>query len=276
MLICPVCSRPLAPEEGALRCQAGHSFDLAANGYCNLMTGRKAGRFIGDDREMVLARRRFLESGAYEALRDVVCAAALDLTGACPRFRLLDAGCGEGYYTSAVTAAAEETGRLEEAVGLDISKSATRYAAGRDKHTRYVTASSYRMPIADGSADLILSLFAPSPAGEFQRILTPGGTVLQCVPGAEHLWELKQAVYDEPYRNREEKHRLAGFAEYDLLRVEYPFTLDSAERIRDLFAMTPYARRTPRQGLERLEKLDRLEVTFSFLLLICRPSALDS
>ena len=270
MLICPVCSRPLAPEEGALRCQAGHSFDLAANGYCNLMTGRKAGRFIGDDREMVLARRRFLESGAYEALRDVVCAAALDLTGACPRFRLLDAGCGEGYYTSAVTAAAEETGRLEEAVGLDISKSATRYAAGRDKHTRYVTASSYRMPIADGSADLILSLFAPSPAGEFQRILTPGGTVLQCVPGAEHLWELKQAVYDRPYPNREDKHRLEGFVQTDRRKLIYTWDLNSPEQIRDLFSMTPYVHRTPQESMTRLLALRHLTVTLSFLLLTWR------
>ena len=270
MLICPVCSRSLAPEEGALRCHAGHSFDLAANGYCNLLTGSKAGRFIGDDREMVLARRRFLESGAYESLREAVCSAALNLTETCSRFRLLDAGCGEGYYTSAVTAAAAKTGRLEEAVGLDISKSATRYAAGRDKHTRYVTANSYRMPVADGCADLILTLFAPAPAGEFRRVLAPGGAVLQCVPGAEHLWELKQAVYDRPYPNREDKHRLDGFLQADRQKLIYTRDLDSPEQIRDLFSMTPYVHRTPQESMTRLLSLKRLSVTFSFLLLTWR------
>ncbi|MBR4742958.1 MAG: methyltransferase domain-containing protein [Oscillospiraceae bacterium] len=276
MLICPVCSAPLAEAGRTLRCPAGHSFDLAASGYCNLLTGSRNGAFMGDDREMVAARRRFLESGAYAPLREALCRLLVSLTEGRSGLSLLDAGCGEGYYTRAAAAALSGAGRLSRAVGADISKAATRYAAGRDRSVRYVTANTYRLPIADGCADLILSLFAPAPADEFRRVLAPDGLVIRAVPGADHLWELKEAVYDEPYRNREEKHRLAGFDECDRLRVEYPFTLDSAERIRDLFAMTPYARRTPRQGLERLEKLDRLEVTFSFLLLVCRPAALDS
>ena len=276
MLICPVCSGPLTEAGRVLKCPDGHSFDLAASGYCNLLTGSRGGRFIGDDREMVAARRRFLESGAYAPLKDAMCRLLLFLTEGHEGLRLLDAGCGEGYYTQAAAAVLAETGRLDAAVGADISKAATRYAAGRDRSVRYVTASSYRLPIADGAADLVLSLFAPAPAEEFRRVLAPDGLVIRAVPGADHLWELKQAVYDEPYRNREDKHRLPGFAERERIRVEYPFTLDSAERIRDLFAMTPYAKRTPREGLERLEKLDRLDVTFSFLLLVCRPAALDS
>ena len=272
MLICPVCSAPLAEAGGALKCPDGHSFDLAASGYCNLLTGSRNGKFIGDDREMVAARRRFLESGAYAPLRDALCARLLAMTEGRAGLSLLDAGCGEGYYPRAAAAALAGAGRLLQAVGTDISKSATRYAAGRDRAVRYVTANSYHLPVADGAVDLILSLFAPAPAEEFLRILAPGGLVIRAVPGADHLWELKQAVYDEPYRNREEKHRLPGFAERDRVRVEYPFTLDSPDRIRDLFAMTPYARRTPRQGLERLEKLERLDVTFSFLLLTCEPA----
>ena len=272
MLICPVCAMPLTETGRTLKCPTGHSFDLAANGYCNLLTGSRSGKFIGDDREMVAARRRFLGSGAYAPLRDDLCRLLLSLTEGRAGLSMLDAGCGEGYYTRAAAAALSEAGRLRRAVGSDISKTATRYAAGRDPAVRYVTANSYRLPIADASADLILSLFAPAPAEEFRRILAPDGLVIRAVPGADHLWELKQAVYDEPYRNLEEKHRLPGFDEWDRVRVEYPFTLDSPDRIRDLFAMTPYARRTPRQGLERLEKLERLEVTFSFLLLVCAPS----
>ncbi len=276
MLICPVCSSPLAKTGQALRCPAGHSFDLAASGYCNLLTGTRNGKYMGDDREMVSARRRFLESGAYAPLRDALCSLLLSLTEGRTGLSMLDAGCGEGYYTRAAALALADAGRLCDAVGTDISKAATRYAAGRDRFVRYVTANSYRLPIADRSADLILSLFAPAPAEEFRRILAPDGLVIRAVPGADHLWELKEAVYDEPYRNREEKHYLPGFAERDRIRVEYPFTLDSPNAIRDLFTMTPYARRTSRQGMERLEKLERLDVTFSFLLIPCAPAVLDS
>ena len=276
MLICPVCADPLEESGQALKCPNGHSFDMAASGYCNLLTGSRNGKYIGDDRDMVAARRRFLETGAYAPLRDSLCSLLLSLTEARTGLSLLDAGCGEGYYTRAAAGALAEAGRLWQAVGTDISKAATRYAAGRDRSVRYVTANSYHLPVADSSSDLILSLFAPAPAAEFRRILAPGGQVIRAVPGSDHLWELKQAVYDEPYRNREEKHRLPGFAERERVRVEYPFSLDSSDSIRDLFAMTPYSRRTPRQGLERLEKLERLDVTFSFLLLVCEPSALDS
>lgn len=276
MLICPVCSAPLTEADSSMRCPNGHSFDLASSGYCNLLTGNRNGKFIGDDRDMVAARRRFLESGAYAPLRDALCRLLLSLTEERAGLSLLDAGCGEGYYTRAAAGALAEAGRLKQAVGADISKAATRYAAGRDRSVRYVTANSYRLPVADGTADLILSLFAPAPAEEFLRILAPRGLVVRAVPGADHLWELKQAVYDEPYRNREEKHRLAGFTERDRIRVEYPFVLDSPVAIRDLFSMTPYARRTSREGMERLERLEQLHVTFSFLLLTYEPSVLDS
>ncbi len=276
MLICPVCAAPLTEADRAMRCPNGHSFDLAASGYCNLLTGSRSGKYIGDDRDMVAARRRFLESGAYALLRDALCRLLLSLTEGRDGLSLLDAGCGEGYYTRAAAAALRDAGRLKQAVGTDISKAATRYAAGRDRSVRYVTANSYRLPVADGAADLILSLFAPAPAEEFLRVLSPRGLVIRAVPGADHLWELKQAVYDEPYRNREEKHQLAGFDERDRVRVEYPFALDSPGAIRDLFAMPPYAKRTPREGLDRLERLERLDVTFSFLLLVCGPSVLDS
>ena len=276
MLICPVCADPLKESGRTLKCPNGHSFDLAASGYCNLMTGSRNGKYIGDDREMVAARRRFLETGAYAPLRDALCRLLLSLTDDRAGLSLLDAGCGEGYYTRAAAGALVEAGRLRQAVGADISKAATRYAAGKDSIVRYVTANSYRLPVADRSADLILSLFAPAPAEEFRRILAPGGHVIRAVPGADHLWELKQAVYDEPYRNREEKHLLPGFIEQARIRVEYPFSLDSSDAIRDLFSMTPYVRRTPRQGLERLAELERMAITFSFLLIVCEPSALDS
>lgn len=275
MLICPVCSLPLSQSGSSLRCQSGHSFDLAASGYCNLLTGSKDGKYIGDNKDMVAARRRFLESDTYAPLRDAlagqVCEYARAGFGGLAGLNVLDAGCGEGYYTRAVAAALEGSGRLGQMIGVDISKSATQYAAKRDKLTRYITASSYHLPVADCCADLILSLFAPAPAEEFRRVLRPEGRVIQVAPGSEHLWELKEAVYDRAYPNREDKHTLEGFRLTDRRKLTFPCRLESKDLIQALFAMTPYAHRTPKEGLERLSGLSSLTTTLSFVILTFAP-----
>lgn len=266
MLICPVCASPLTEKGRAFCCEKGHSFDIAAEGYCNLLTGSKAGQFIGDNKEMVAARRSFLQQGLYEPLQKAVCkvvSGLLTQSGV-----VLDAGCGEGYYTGAVARYLKDIGCRAEVYGMDISKTATRYAAKRDKLSRYFTASSYHLPLEERSVDVIMSLFAPVPAEEFSRILAPGGKVLQVVPGAEHLWELKQAVYEEPYRNREDKHTLAGFTELERRELTYRGLLEGSQQIRALFDMTPYAHRTPAEGKKKLESLDHLEVTMSFVLIV--------
>ena len=110
MLICPNCGLELTRHNNTMRCEKGHSFDIAAAGYCNLLTGSKPGDFIGDSKEMVAARRRFLDTGAYEPLRSALCKTVLKYApeGA---VSVLDAGCGEGYYTAAVLAALLEAGK---------------------------------------------------------------------------------------------------------------------------------------------------------------------
>ena len=233
MLCCPNCGQPLKKTDRTFCCPKRHSFDISASGYCNLLLSSRSGDRVGDEKQMVMARRRFLDRGYYQQLA--------------------------------------ERGLLSQMIGIDISKSATQYAAKRDARTQYVTASAYQMPIIAHSADLVVSLFAPTPAQEFSRVLRPDGAVLCVVPGEMHLWELKCAVYDTPYRNREEKHRLDGFALTDCTHVEYQVTIDRPEDIRTLFAMTPYSHRTPAEGKRRLEALESLTVTLSFALLTFRP-----
>lgn len=275
MLICPHCGAPLIREERVLRCENGHSYDIARSGYCNLLQSSKSGDHTGDSKEMVAARRQFLDRGYYAGLADGICERAAQLAGT-RAVRLVDAGCGEGYYTRRMAQQLDERGLLAQCVGVDISKSATQYAAKRDGRTQYVTGSVYHMPLADSCADLVCSIFAPTPPEEFARVLRPDGAVLCVVPGAEHLWELKCAVYDTPYKNCEEKHRLDGFELAEQRKIEYPIHLSDPADIRTLFAMTPYAHRTPRSGLERLHALKELDVTVSFLLLTFRPAAQDA
>lgn len=266
MLICPTCGAPLVREGQALRCIKGHSYDIARSGYCNLLQTSKPGDSTGDSREMVIARRQFLDHGYYAGLAEGICAQAVKLAAG-RSICVIDAGCGEGYYTRQLAQQLHENAQLTQCVGIDISKSATQYAARRDSHTQYVTGSAYHMPIADACADMICSIFAPTPAEEFRRVLRPDGAVLCVVPGAAHLWELKCAIYDTPYKNCEEKHHMDGFHMAEQRKIEYRIHLDNGEDIATLFAMTPYAHRTPRNGLERLHALKKIDVTVSFLLL---------
>lgn len=266
MLICPNCAMPLTKQDKAMKCEKNHSFDIASAGYCNLLVGSKPGDFIGDSKEMVMARRRFLDSGAYETLRSALCAMVLD-EAPDKAAAVLDAGCGEGYYTGAVARALKDSGRELTMVGADISKSATAYAAKRDKLSRYITANSYKLPVKSGSADIILSLFAPAPAAEFARILAPGGKVIMAVPGTEHLWELKQAIYDEPYKNDEDKHSLEGFRLSRREKLSYKARVEGKENVQALFSMTPYIHRTGKESMDRLRAIDNIELTLSFVLL---------
>lgn len=270
MLICPNCGRALVRQDRTMRCENRHSFDIAASGYCNLLTTSRSGDKVGDAKEMVIARREFLDRGYYRRLSEAVCGRVQELCNG-NELRAVDAGCGEGYYTREIAKTLDSGRTLSEMIGLDISKAATQYAAKRDRITQYITASSYNMPIEDHSADIIFSIFAPTPAEEFARVLKPDGAVLCVVPGEMHLWELKCAVYDTPYKNREEKHRLDGFRLDDIRHVEYKTEIDRPEDIRTLFAMTPYSHRTPAEGKKRLNELKALDVTLSFVLLTFRP-----
>lgn len=263
MLICPNCGSELTKTESAFICPNRHSFDIASSGYCNMLLSSKSGDFKGDSREMVMARRSFLDSGTYEPLRNAVCKEAVRLAPA----RIVDAGCGEGYYTRAVAEALQHSGCLDTIIGADIAKSATQYAAKRDKITTYITASCFHIPIKNESTDLVLSLFAPSASDEFSRILKADGHVLQVVPGEEHLFELKEAIYDTPYKNHEEKHRLSGFELIKRDKLTYTSFINSHELIKALFLMTPYCHRTPKEGIARLNALKSINLTLSFLLL---------
>ncbi len=258
---CPVCGAPLTREARSLRCPAGHSYDLAKEGYVNLLpANHRHSASPGDDREMVAARTRFLDGGWYAPLRETLCTLADRACGADPV--LLDAGCGEGYYTAALCAALwHHDGRT---AGVDLSKAAARKAAKRCADAEIAVSSVYRLPVRDASVDLLVNCFSPLAAEEFARVLKPGGHFLYVVPGPKHLWELKSVLYDAPYENEEKREDYPGFRLAGVEPVETSFTLYDAESIQALFHMTPYTWKTPKHGAERLAQRSELTVTAQF------------
>lgn len=260
---CPVCAAPLTREAHAYRCPAGHSYDIAKEGYTYLLPpNQKHSAAPGDDKGMAAARREFLSKGYYAPLLNTISSQILSHSGDSPV--ILDTGCGEGYYTAGIYQALLTAGKQPRMAGTDISKSILRIAAKREKGIEFAVASSYHLPLADECADILLNCFSPLALEEFQRVLKPGGYFLYVVPGAEHLWELKQVLYDQPYPNEEKETPYEGFSYEAIVPVDSVITLPCQADIQSLFQMTPYYWKTPKEGAARLAALDSLTTRISF------------
>ena len=258
--VCPVCRAPLTADGGSFRCPDGHCYDISGTGYVNLLRSSSAGNH-GDDRLMVRARREFLDRGFYAPLADALSALAAESAG--PGDRILDAGCGEGYYTRRMAAASGAV-----TAGVDVSKAAVAAAAKRDRSLLAAVASAADLPVGDGSVDLLTSVFAPVFAGEFRRVLRPGGRLIRVVPGERHLWELKTLVYDRPYENPAPVPELEGFCTESIRRVEYELALCDNAALRQLFMMTPYYYKTGRADQAKLEAATELTTRVEFVVIV--------
>ncbi|MBQ4574538.1 MAG: methyltransferase domain-containing protein [Clostridia bacterium] len=268
VFICPICSLPLTTDGRRCFCGSGHSFDMASEGYVNLLRpGEARAKIPGDNKKMVAARRSFFEGGYYEVLRDrLIKLAAAELPEGAQL--TVDVGCGEGYYTGALADALAQKGC--RTVGFDASKFAVKAAAKRYKNVSFAAALCGAMPFAEASADLITNVFAPLDLNELMRIAKDGAPFIYAVPTPRHLFELKEVLYEKPYLNKRENSEYDGF---DFIRREECSTvirLRSGEDISNLFAMTPYYWRTPREAAERLYKLNELTVEIGFDFLIYR------
>lgn len=264
---CPICGDALRAEGRSLRCGKNHSFDRARSGYVHLLpSNRQNAKLPGDNPEMVRARRNFLTKGYYSHLLETLTNA---VNGCLPeRGVLLDAGCGEGYYTSGIRTALSETITDSHFYGVDIAKSACDLAARNDKVTEFAVGSVFHLPVLEGSCDVVLSIFAPYCGEEFQRVLKHGGHLIMAIPAARHLWQLKAAVYEKPYENEVKDYALDGFAFIGKHTAEKSIQLECAQDIADLFSMTPYAYRTSPQQRQRLAALETLTTETAFEVLV--------
>lgn len=269
LFVCSVCKKELTVNGKNYRCQNNHSFDAARSGYINLLTSdRMNKKNPGDNKLMVNARSRFLDSGYYSHLRDCLSAAVSEVAenGSI----LLDAGCGEGYYTSGIYENAYKNNIELKAAGIDISKFAADKAAKRIKNIEFAVASVFHIPFADNSCDILVNVFAPLCLEEYMRVLRVGGYMIMAIPGKMHLWELKQAVYEKPYKNNPKDEEIEGFEFVRKLLAKKTILLKSNEDIIDLFAMTPYFYNTKPEDREKLTLLDKLETQTEFEVLIYR------
>jgi len=264
-LACPLDGGALQRHGTSWRCAAGHSFDIASQGYTHLLpVQNKRSRDPGDSKEMIAARRRFLEAGVYQPIADAVAEATLADLAPGTTTRCLDAGCGEGYYLRQLAAAANQHGHALALLGLDISKWAVLAAAKQDGHTiQWVVGSNANLPVLPGTLDRVLCMFGFPVYPEFARVLKPGGLLLQVDAGPDHLRELREIIYPSLKPERPAAPTApAGFTALPAAEpVRYTLTLSSPAQIADLLVMTPHLYRASAEGRARAAALESLSLT---------------
>ncbi len=285
---CPVCQETLNNIERSLVCVNNHHFDRHKKGYVNLLLSQhKNSKNPGDNSEMVKGRRAFLAAGHYQAFADHITQLVNDIwtsneevnNTACSTgssLCIVDAGCGEGFYTSQLPRVFSET-ISAQIYGLDISKPAIQ-AAANNKSIEWAVASNHRLPFPDDSIDMLISIFSPINNEEFLRVLKPHGYVVYAASGDHHLDRLRSIIYNTVNSYSSEKHSdyfSDSFTLIKTLNVQVPIQLNDHESIMQLVNMTPHAHRIPKAGYERLLATHQLQDTGDFKIYLYQKMNLN-
>ena len=264
-ILCPLDGTLLTHINKQWQCENKHSFDIARQGYVNLLGVQdKKSKDPGDSKEMITARSSFLNHGFYAPIAQKIKDILLHQQAKNSQtISVLDAGCGEGYYLDYIhkNLSSHTAPNTLDFSGVDISKWAVMAAAKRNKKCRWFVASNKSLPFPDQSFDFIICGFGFPVWNEFTRLLKPSGQVIMIDPGKNHLHELKSIIYKE-VREKPEKEEIQNTLH--LLKkdkLSFKIRLQTQDQISSLFSMTPHLFRAPKEGKESLLKLNTLELT---------------
>lgn len=321
LFICPLCQSPLKPAADTWCCdgslhpkQTAHPFDVARQGYVNLLpVQQKKSKAPGDSQQSIDARKRFLNAGHYQPLQTLICQKMRELLSKNDSVteptnepiikkdskvvNWLDIGCGEGYYTQAMT----QTG-MDTLIAADISKPAvvelakTSKATGRlwyqqakDSVTNATAKSAVIYPLVTSAAHLplrahsikgISSIFSPILPDAFDEVLAADGYLIIAKPDIGHLATMREALFDNVREHDSDKflHELAPY--FTLMGTEHvstEMTLSAAD-LADLTTMTPYAYRAlneKRQALLAAVETEPFTTQAKFVIYILQKTAAE-
>lgn len=248
MLICPKCKGKLNRIGNTLICDNKHCFDFSKEGYVNLLLGSKSGDKKGDSKDSARARHEFLSKDYYISLKNAI---TERMNGV-----VLDICCGEGYYD-------DYSGEL---YGFDISKEMVRLASKRHKDNKYFVANLSSIPISNKTVDTAVHLFAPFNENEFSRILKDDGVLYSVIPGENHLFELKEILYETPYKNDEEPPKSDALKLISKTKITDTVSINQAD-LKELFSMTPYFYHTADKDKAKLDEVGEIKLTVEFIIL---------
>ncbi|AXR06520.1 putative RNA methyltransferase [Salinimonas sediminis] len=239
---CPLCQHPLTTSGTTWQCDNRHSFDQAKSGYVNLLpVQNKKSRHPGDDKAMLQARRAFhLAQGYMPLMQHLGACVVKHLPAGLTPVQLYDAGCGEGSYVAFIATYLQQAGVPVTAAGSDIAKAGVEMAARRYPQADFVVASSFALPVADASLDVVLQVFAPGSEQEYRRILSSEGILVTVDPGPAHLSELKAKVYDNPQQHSAPSMLPAPWQLVEESALGFTVDLSDVSICSALLGMTPY------------------------------------
>ena len=267
---CPVCDLPLIKLGKQYVCEKKHSYDISQKNHVNLLlANQKKTKDPGDNKEMMENRRNFLNKGYYSKFSEGLNEAISFYLKSSGQY-ILDAGCGEGYFLSMLkNKLSNEADRKDiNYYGIDISKSAIKYATERDKAINYAVGSNFNLPILDNCLDCVIRNFAPGEANEFNRVLKDDGKLIIVTPGVEHLFELKERLYEIPRKHEVKDDFKEGFELIDHRQIQYNIDLKDSEDIENLITMTPYYWSITNEMRSRINELKAFTTTLYFNILV--------
>jgi 23S rRNA (guanine745-N1)-methyltransferase len=263
---CPVCSAALVHAPSSFACPAGHNFDLAREGYVNLVLAQhRRSAAAGDPKDSLRHRRTFHQSGHYAPLA----VRLVELLAPEGAESVLDVGCGEGYYLrQLLNAPCAGKVRL---YGVDVAKEAIRLASRASPEIDYAVANAYRLPVRDRCVAAVLQVFAPSAADQIERVLLPDGLFVEVTPGPRHLQAFRAMIYEAPHAHREAPVP-PGFRLQQRERVMFALHLRDPEAVAELVEMTPYKWHMNPVTYARVGALTELEDTADFIIRLFRST----
>ena len=262
---CPICQQTLIFTDSSYRCHNNHTFDQAKEGYVNLLpVQHKHSKDPGDNKEMVNARRSFLDLGFYQPLVDEI--TKLQIKYSSTEAIILDAGCGEGFYTH------QHKLTENQVYGVDISKTAVKIAAKRYKCCSFCVATLSNLPFQDDFFDWIYSIYAPILEDEFNRVLKDQGYLLTVTPAKNHLFELKSLIYRQANQHDISKIPIKELVLVEEINLNYQMIFNNGEDLNNLLSMTPFAFKTTDELLVELKAKTSFNCQADFMIRLYQKS----
>lgn len=275
LFCCPVCGANMNLNEGgSLCCCNQHSFDLARQGYVNLLVGKM--RTSKYDQTLFSARHELHRTGFFNKLIFTLASAISAHVNLCTgeQLAILDAGCGEGSHLAQLVEQIKVSGQPVIGVGLDIAKDGVRLAAATHSDLLWCVADLARSPLQASQFDVVLNVLSPANYAEFQRLLCPRGIVIKVVPGADYLQELRKALYansdKESYQNEDSREQFSQH--FELLaeqQINYQQKLTAAS-LEQLLQMTPLAWSAKPAAIEAVRQNGLNQITVDLAIMIGR------
>ncbi|TDF96274.1 putative RNA methyltransferase [Paenibacillus piri] len=274
LFACPICSQPMRLQHRSLLCTHGHCFDIAKQGYVNLMLHTPKTKY---DKPLFAARRIISRAGYFEPLLAHICTGIVNTSsqgsGEEP-LRLLDAGCGEGSHLTFIQQKLrDQAWRDVLGIGIDLSREGVRMAAKEAAPAIWCAADLARCPIAEERIDYILNILSPSNYAEFRRMLKDEGMVIKAIPESDHLRQLRSLFFKRSKRrDYSNEHSVELFSKHFELaaaeRVRYNVLVEPAN-MEHLIRMTPLSWRASDRLLREAIDLNGrpTEITFDFSVL---------